>query len=203
MCCVSDLVCSSVSCVLLVWSGVVCSCVSSVVFPGVSYALMTWLGNLSLVASFSGNRLALLVCWWSVPAAVSLPGWEPVLSQYHWNPHLSAFGLVALHLFRVPTARPGRPRINLLRPARPLRHWNKWQWPSLDLRGSDALENSVTHPAGSRRRMTPARWIVFAVDLHLGRLLPASGPGPLRQAQGYNRERAIARWGHLNHVRSA
>ena len=51
--------------------------------------------------------------------------------------------------------------------------------------------------------MTPARWIVFAVDLHLGRLLPASGPGPLRQAQGYNRERAIARWGHLNHVRSA
>ena len=105
---------------------------------------------------------------------------EPVLSQYHWNPHLSAFGLVALHLFRVPTARPGRPRINLLGPARPLRHWNKWQWPSLDLQGSDALENSVTHPAGSRRRMTPARWIVFAVDLHLGRLLPASGPGPLR-----------------------
>ena len=51
--------------------------------------------------------------------------------------------------------------------------------------------------------MTPARWIVFAVELHLGRLLPASGPGPLRQAQGYNRERAIARWGHLNRVRSA
>ena len=51
--------------------------------------------------------------------------------------------------------------------------------------------------------MTPARRIVFALDLQLGHLLPAGGPGPLRQAQGYNRERAIARWGHLNRVRSA
>ena len=107
---------------MLVWSGVVCSCGASVVLSGVSYAMMTWLCILFLVASFSGNPLAMLVCWWRVPAAVSLPRWEPVLSQYHWNPHLSAFGLVALQLFRIPTARMGGPKIDLLRPARPLRH---------------------------------------------------------------------------------
>ena len=108
LCCVSDLVCSSVSCVLLVWSGVVCSCVSSVVFPGVSYALMSW--------SACFTRLLVERAGGCAPRPVGARRHCPSVSG---NLHLSAFGLVALHLFRVPTARPGRPRINLLRPARP------------------------------------------------------------------------------------